>query len=465
LAVLRLPFAARTFAAALVGRLSYGTVFLSLTLALTSGSGTVGRAGAVLAVFGLAIAGLAPFRARLIDRHGPRRVLLPLSLGYAAGILGLAAATWHPGTPLWLLEALAAVTGAAAPPLGPTMRTLWREMCGGDQGLLQRAFSLDTVAEEVIGVSGPLLVGLLIVVANPAVGLVLSAALVATGTVAMLASPVIRALATPRAAADDPNPAATAGTDASPAYRPRSTRWTRLTNRTNRTRLISRTNRNSKTGQTNRTSHTSQTSPTRPQGALARIFEPVVAAAGVGLGLGAQNLVIVAFAVHHHQPSAIAWAEAGMSVGSILGGLAYGAITWRIPSRTRLPLLTVALGLSLAAAGLAPDVWPLTAVTTATGLFVSPMLTCAYLVADELADDRTRTSAGMWVNNSFNAGSSGGYAAMGVALARLPVAWCFALAASPVLLAAGAARARHSRADGQPTTVSEPLSEAARVAA
>jgi MFS family permease len=175
------------------------------------------------------------------------------------------------------------------------------------------------------------------------------------------------------------------------------------------------------------------------------------------VGLGAQSLVIVAFALRHHQPSAIAWADAGMSAGSILGGLAYGAISWRVSSRARLPLLTAALGLSVAAAGLAPDVWTLTAVTTVSGVFVSPLLACAYLVADDLADERSRTSAGMWVNNAFNAGSSGGYAAMGPVLARMPLAWCFAVAAAPVLLGAGVAQAwRHTHAGGRQA---QPLSE------
>src|SRR3954468_24183311 len=190
MAVLRLPFAARTFGAALIGRLSYGTVFLSLTLALTNATGSVGRTGAVVAVFALVIAGLAPVRARLIDRHGARRVLLPLSLCYAGALTCLAAATWRSGTPLWLLEGVAVVAGATAPPLGPTMRTLGRAMCGKDRALMQRAFSLDTVAEEVIGVSGPLLVGVLVLVVNPAFGLLLSALLVAVGTAAMMTSPV-----------------------------------------------------------------------------------------------------------------------------------------------------------------------------------------------------------------------------------------------------------------------------------
>ncbi len=391
LAVLRLPFAARTFAAALIGRLSYGTVFLSLTLALTTATGSVGRTGAVVAVFALVIAGLSPVRARLIDRYGARQILLPLSLSYASALTCLAAATWRPGTPLWLLEAVAVVAGATAPPLGPTMRTLWRVMCADDRALMQRAFSLDTVAEEVVGVGGPLLVGVLVLVVDPAFGLLLSAALVAVGTVAMMASPVV---GTAAAARDTTNPTP------SPAARSRT---------------------------------------------LARIAEPVIVTAGVGLGLGAQNLVIVAFAIQHRQPSAIAWADAGMSLGSIAGGLVYGALTWRAADRTRLPLLAAALGIAVAAAALAPDVYTLTAVTTITGVFMSPLLACAYLVADELAAEQSRTAAGMWVNNAFNAGSSGGYAAMGTALATLPVAWCFAMAAAPILLGAAVARAWRSR--------------------
>jgi hypothetical protein len=422
MAVLRLPFAARTFGAALVGRLSYGTVFLSLTLALTHATGSVGRTGAVVAVFALVIAGSAPLRARLIDRYGARRVLMPLSLAYACSLMGLAAATWRPGAPLWVLEGAALAAGATAPPLGPTMRTLWRAMCGPDRALMQRAFSLDTVAEEVIGVSGPLVVGVLVLVGNPAVGLVLSAGLVGVGTAAMMASPVVGAAAAGRSRGTDESSSGSSGSPGSSGDQSAPAR---------RTGLLRRRPRRARGAGSTRS--------------FSRILEPVVAAAGVGLGLGAQNLVIVAFAVQRHQTSAIAWADAGMSVGSIVGGLVYGAVTWPVPSRARLPLLTAALGLCVAAAALAPNVWVLTAVTTVTGLFMSPMLACAYLVADELAAEDARTAAGAWVNNAFNAGSSGGYAAMGTALARLPLGWCFAIAAAPVLLAAGVARAWQGR--------------------
>ncbi len=72
LAVLRLPSAGRAFGAALLGRLSYGMVFLSLTLALTAATGSYAVAGTVIALEGLAYSLLSPLRP-LIDRYGPRR--------------------------------------------------------------------------------------------------------------------------------------------------------------------------------------------------------------------------------------------------------------------------------------------------------------------------------------------------------------------------------------------------------
>ena len=67
----------------------------------------------------------------------------------------------------------------------------------------------------------------------------------------------------------------------------------------------------------------------------------------------------------------------------------------------------------------------------------------------------------MWVNNAFNAGSSSGYAAMGPAVAGLPLAWCFAVAAAPVVLGAGVAQAWRSRRSEQAPEAAEPVSEPA----
>ncbi|MBO1416763.1 MFS transporter [Streptomyces sp. FH025] len=375
-AVLRAPHAARTFGAALLGRLSYGMVPLAMMLAVRDATGSYPVAGTVLALFGLTSVFLSPARAALVDRYGPRRALAPMAALYAALLTLVAGVTWRPGAPPVLTGALVVAAGACTPPLGPVMRTLWRRLLP-DQALLGRAYSLDTVAEELLFVSGPLLVGLLLALAGPAAGVAAGAGLVLAGTLALVASPAARQ-------ADRSGPAA-------PGERPHG------------------------------------------GGELRRA---VLASAATGLALGALDLMVVAFAEERGRAGALAWILAALSAGSAVGGLAYGAVGWSAPNRARLPLLVAGLGLALAGAGLAPNLPVLAAAVALAGLFVSPVITTAYLIADETAAPRARTRAGAWVNTAFNAGSAGGSATVGLLVGRLPLPLCFALAAAPALLCA-----------------------------
>jgi MFS family permease len=396
--VLRLPHARRTFATALLGRLSYGVVPLSVMLAVIRASGSYAVAGAAMALFGATVVLTAPARAALIDRHGPRRALVPLLAAYTALLGLLTAAVWRPGAPAVLLGTLTALAGACVPPLGPTMRTVWSHLAQGDKGLLQRAYSLDAVAEELLFVSGPLLVGVLVGVAAPTAGIVVGAALMVAGTTGFVRSPAVRAVP----------PAA------SPSVR--------------RDRSGRRV--------------------------LRRIARPMGAAAAVGLALGVLDLLVVVFAERHHLGGAsVAWVLAALSAGSAVGGLLNGAIGRRGPARTRLALLTACLGLALAGAGLAPGFGTLALVMAGAGLFVSPTITTAYLIADEAVAPEARTRAGAWVNTAVNAGSTGGTALAGVAAGQVPVAVCFAVtggvvAVTALLVMTKGARGRGALRDG-----------------
>ncbi|MER6185488.1 MFS transporter [Streptomyces sp. NPDC001652] len=394
--VLRIPYARRTFATALVGRLSYGIVPLSVMLAVTRASGSYAVAGTVMALFGATVVFLAPARASLIDRHGPRRALVPMLVAYTVLLGLLTAAVWRPGAPAYVLGALGALAGACVPPLGPTMRTVWSRLAP-DRDLLQRAYSLDAVAEELLFVSGPLLVGVLVGVATPAAGIVVGAALMVTGAAAFVSSPVVRGMA----------PAGRSGGDV----------------RGGRGRPV-----------------------------LRRIRRPVTAAVAVGVALGVLDLLVIVFAERHdHGGASVAWVLAALSAGSAVGGLLNGAVHWRTAAPARLALLTAGLGLALLGAGLAPGVGTLTLAMTVAGFFVSPALTTAYLIADEAVADEARTRAGAWVNTAVNAGSTAGTAAAGVLAGRLPVAGCFAVTGAAVVLTAltvakGARRSRTAEA-------------------
>ncbi|MFG2942413.1 MFS transporter [Streptomyces sp. NPDC048282] len=373
-AVLRVPHARRTFLAALAARLSYGTVSLSVLLSVTGATGSYAVSGLVMALFGGTVVVLLPVRATLVDRYGPRRALPPLAAAHSALLCLLAALAWRPGAPPAALATAAALTGCVAPPLGPTMRAVWGRLVD-DPALLRRAYSLDGVAEELLFVSGPALVGLLLRFGPPPAGLLLSAVLMLAGTCAFVRSPAVRGVVPPR----------------------------------------------------------------REKGPSTGRFPaaPVVAAAGLGLALSAADLLVMAFAGQRsYGDGLVPWVLAALSAGSAVGGLLNGAVEWRRPAGERLVWLSAGLGAALVVAGLAPGMWTLAGAMAVAGVFVAPTLTTAYLLADETAAEGERTRAGAWVNAAVNAGSSGGSVAAGVVVGAVPLWVCFALSGGVAVVSA-----------------------------
>jgi len=388
--VLQVPYARRTFTAALVGRFSYGTVSPAVLLAVVHATGSYAAAGTVMAVFGATAVLLMPLRAALVDRHGPRRALLPMALLYGTLLCVLAAVTWRPGTPEVVLGTVAALTGMCAPPLGPTMRSVWAELVG-DRSLLQRAYSLDGVAEELLYVSGPLVVGAVLAFAPPAAAILLSAALIGVGTSAFVMSPALAGVRVRAGAGRGPRLARVRG-----------------------------------------------------------LLGPVVVAAGMGLALSAVYLLVMAFAEQRgYGDGVVPWVLAAVSAGSAVGGLLNGAVNWRTAARVRLACSALGLGLALAAAGLAPGLWSLTVAVACAGFFVAPALTTAYLLADEVAAPEARTQAGAWVNTAVNAGSSGGSAVTGLLIGRLPLGVCFVIAGVVAVIAGAGSVVRPPRRRGR----------------
>ncbi len=96
----------------------------------------------------------------------------------AAVLLGEAGAGTAP------LVVLAALSGAAMPPVGGLLRHLWPDVVEGD--LLVNAYVVDSVLIEAVFITCPLLTGLLVALIDPGAAL-LAAALPALGIPLMLA--------------------------------------------------------------------------------------------------------------------------------------------------------------------------------------------------------------------------------------------------------------------------------------
>jgi predicted MFS family arabinose efflux permease len=370
-AVLRTPYACGAFAA-----------FLSMILTLTAGGRNYGFAGLVMALFGLAVVLVSPVRAWLVDRHGPRRALPPMAAAFAAVLAAIALIPPRPGVHDAVIAVLATAAGASAPPLGVVMRTLWSALVR-DRDVLQAAYSLDGVAEEILYVTGPVITGVITVVATPADGLLATAGLMVTGTAVFLRSPGLRRWPAPAAGAP------------------------------------------------------SGIRSTAPQeaGTGRAILALAFATGAIGLCLGGLGLVIVAFAQARQAPAAVAWIEAALSAGSALGGLGYGAVTWRIPAQRRLALLITGLAVILVPAALSPGLLVLALLTALAGVLVAPALATAYVLTDSLAAPTARNRAGTWVSSGYNAGSSAGSALSGQMIGRIPLTACLPALAVPTLLA------------------------------
>ena len=185
--LLRAPGAASAFAAATLARLSYATISLALLLLVQAATGSFGAAGAALGAFGVPVL-VKPFIARLIDRYGRRRVLIPSGLGYGLVLLALAACGAAGVTATGAYVSLSASAGLLSPPVGPVMRQIWASVASTNQDR-QRAYSLDTVSEEVMFAVGPLIVAGLVAVSGPVAAMTTTAAVGLLGSVALATRP------------------------------------------------------------------------------------------------------------------------------------------------------------------------------------------------------------------------------------------------------------------------------------
>lgn len=367
--VLRLPHALRVFLPAQLAKLSFCMVTLALLLAVHAATGSFTAAGLATGAFGVANVLVAPARARFIDRRGQRVSLVLLASVFAAACAALAVATWSRGASVPLIVVLSAVVGVSCPPVGAALRVLWSDLAP-DPATLQRAYSLDTVFEEVMFTVGPLVVSAVVALTVPPAGLITTGASALVGTLLMTSSRASRARV--------------AVVEAPPAHH----------------------------------------SPLRQP----RFVPLLIALLGGGLVIGAVEVAVPAAAAD--APAFVVGVLfAMMPVGSGTGGLVYGAIGWR--SRALVRLVFAAAGLALACGLLvvAPNLVVLGLLLVVVGLFIAPSLITGYTLVDELTTTSVRTEAFAWIGTATNLGAAAASALGGWLIDHVSVQASFGLGA------------------------------------
>jgi MFS family permease len=346
--------------ASVVGRVPLGMTGLAALLLTRESTGSYASAGVVSAAYALAFAVVSPARARSADRRGPRRVLVLTGLLHPLALAALVAlAAVDVGTAG--LAAAAVLAGATVPPLGAVMRALWAGLVSGPA--LTTAYALESVVIEICFVVGPLLVALLTALLGPSAAVLAAGALTLVGALALVRTPALRSVVP-------------------------------------------------SDGETHRLGPL--TAP--PVRAL------LLASACVGAGFGAVEVALPAFVETAGRTPAVAGVLLAVwSVGSMAGGLTYGALHPPVPARRQFPWLAGALG----AASVLPLVGApagqlllMSAALLVYGITIAPLGACTSVLLGGAAPAGTVTEAFAWNSSMIFGGAALGSAAAGVLVER-----------------------------------------------
>ncbi|MCM3501182.1 MFS transporter [Microbacterium sp. P26] len=386
--VLRLPGARNFVAAGILARFPRATLSLGIILLVSAATGSFASAGLVVAplVGGMAIA--APLWSSRMDRHGQARVIL-VSLGclvLAASALLVLVLT---GAPFWTWLVAAFVTGAATPDLTSAVRARWTVLAPPAQRT--PALALETIADQMVFISGPPAITAVAAALDPAVAILGSLGLGLIGGVWL---------------------AAQRGTQPSP------------------------------------TPHAPRRGIVLPPVGVIPIAVACIALGGV---FGAFDVSLVGWAELNERPWLAGPAFSALAVAIAIGSVVTGARTWKLSPAARYILfaaLAFAVALALPfAQGSAPVLF---GVILLLGLAVSPVMVSGILVASARAPEGRVTETLAYPTAAMSLGVPIGGVIAGAALdstgpAAALVTIAVSLASAAAIAAGGEALLRVAR--------------------
>ncbi|TDF86197.1 MFS transporter [Pseudomonas sp. H9] len=342
--------------AGLLARLPLPMTGIGIITMLSQLRGGFALAGAVSATFVLTYALMSPQISRLVDRFGQRRVLpVFTALSVSGSCLLLLCSYWQ--GPDWLLF-ISAVLAGFMPSMSAMVRARWSAIYRGTP-LLQTAYSLETVLDEVTFIAGPPLAIGLCVAVMPQAGPLTAAVLLAMGVCALVAQ-----------VGSEP-----------PLQR--------------------------------------DAEAARQSVSLLRLAEMrllTVLMVAMGIIVGTVEIVSVAFAEQRGVPAAASLVLSCYALGSCVAGLLFGALKLRTPLHVLLllgGLATAATTLPLAFAG---NILSLSVAVLVAGLFFAPTMIVAMSLVERVIPENRLTEGVTWLLAGLNVGVAGGAAVSGQVL-------------------------------------------------
>jgi MFS family permease len=328
------------------------------------------RAGVATGV-SVATAGVSNIAlSRAVDRVGARRVLGPAAALFAAATI-LLATNAHARYAVQLL--ICAVVGLVTPPITSVSRGMWPRLLDEEQAKV--VYGLEATAQELIFITGPAAVALIAGLASSAVALVVSGVVGLVGALAYISAP----------------PFADARRHRSVGPRKRV--------------LVG-------TG----------------------VLRYALVGACVTLAFSMTEISTVDFVGGRKASATAGVVLAVWSLGSLVGGLLFGAASDRVTDSTLARVLAVLAG-GVAVAALSPGAVGLAVLLFLSGGVVAPALARLYTRMGAAAGEGSTTEAFGWLAVGFLIGSSLGSTLGGISTEAIGPRWTFVFAGLATLCA------------------------------
>ncbi len=354
---------------------------LAILLLVQGASGSFASGGIAAGSFVGGLACAAPALGRLVDRRGPRSTLLFCAVLFPASLCALVAAVFSNANAA-VVVACAAAAGASFPPITVCMRTYLRQQ-HGDEAALTIAYSLDSVLIELMFIVGPMLVALFVAYASAGAAVGFAAACGAVGVLLFLRASALR-------------------------------NW-RVAARGAATLL-------------------------GPLGER-RFVALIAVVVCYSIAFGLLEVGLPAYASEAGRPALAGVLLGLMSIGSALGGLAYGSRGWRGPLMRQFSLMLALMGIGLALLAAAPWSSPaFAALSFLAGVVMAPTLIIQSMLIATTARAEHTAEAFTWSTSALLTGVAIGITVGGAVVEAWRSPAALLAAGGAALVAAAAAR-------------------------
>ena len=378
----------------LLARMPIAMIGLAMLLYVRSTTGSFAVAGLVSAAVLVGVATGSVAQGRIIDRFGPTRPLLMITVAFA-GAVAAAVVAVELRLPTEALVGVGFVTGLTEPAVGAASRSTWSRLVPAGP-VRQAALAYEAISMEVFFILGPALAGVLLYAPWSGTGVVVGAALMVLGATGFALTDAVRSWG------------------AAPESAVRS----------------------------------------RGLGALSTPGMRTLALAALGFGvvIGFVEVGVPAVTAEAGRPALSGLMLSVWSVSSVAFGVLYSTRPWPRSMHLRLPTLLAMFAVLVPLIAVPTSLWGLAVAMLVVGTMITPQSTAHSSAIDTAAPAGTHTEAFGWVITAVTLGLAGGQSAAGQLVEHVGTDAAFLAAGTAGLLFAAVVLARRRTLKQEPST-------------